>query len=85
MTKNTESDPVAEAQARQAEIVAEQEAAQSVQPTPTQEEADKAKLGVLDGDFVAPEDATGDDEAPKAKAETAGKPGTYKTRSSSAG
>lgn len=69
-------DPIADARKRQAEIVAEQEAVQSVAPTPSQDEADRAKLGLIN-EFNAP---TETDE----KSETASKPGSYKTRSSAA-
>lgn len=77
MTKR--NDPIAEGQSLQAEAVKAQEDRDQIKPTPTQEEADKAKLGVLDGDFESP--AGG---AAATKAETAEKPATYKTRSASA-
>jgi hypothetical protein len=71
-----DNDPLAEGQRIQAEAVKAQEEADKIQPTPTQEEADKAKLGKLDEDGFA---------VPTTKAESADKPGTYKTRSADAG
>lgn len=58
------NDPLAEGRKLQAEAVAAQEEADKQQPTPTQEEIDRARLGLADGE----------------KAESAEKPGTYKTR-----
>ena len=72
-----DNDPLAEGREAQEAAVAAQEERDAIQPTPTQEEADKAKLGVLDGDFEAPADVK--------KAEAADKPATYKTRSADAG
>lgn len=72
MTNKT--DPIAEGQRLQAEAVKAQEEADKIQPTPTQEEADKAKLGLAQDGFAAPEE----------KAETAEKPGSYKTRAAKA-
>lgn len=71
------NDPLADARKRQAEIVAEQEEAQSIQPTPTPEEVDRAKLGLTD-------DEPKKSEAPKTETRTteAAKPtATYQTRS----
>lgn len=70
-------DPLAEGQRSQAEAVKAQEDKDKVVPTPTQEEADKAKLGVLKGGFEAPAE-------PEEKAETAEKSGSYKTRAAKA-
>lgn len=70
------NDPIEDARKRQAEIVAEQEEAQSVPPTPTQEEADRAKLGEKSKSVKT--------EVSDEKAEEADKAGTYKTRASKA-
>lgn len=67
------NDALAESRKRQAEIVAEQEEAQSVTPTPTQEELDRAKLGLVD-----------DEEEKKTKAAQADKPAGYQTRAAKA-
>jgi len=72
-------DQLAADRARQAEIVAEQEKAQSAKPTPTQEEVDLAKLGV-----EVELEPSGEPEGEQ-KAESADKPGSYKTRNSTAG
>lgn len=73
--KNEELDPIAEGRRIQAEAVAAQEEADKTPPTPSQDENDKAKLGLLEDDA--------DDK--KAKSEAADKPGSYKTRASDAG
>lgn len=72
--KNEDLDPIEEGRRIQAEAVAAQEEADKVPPTPSQDENDKAKLGIL-----------ADDDAEKKKSETADKPGSYKTRASDAG
>ena len=70
MTKKL--DPIEEGRRIQAEAVAAQEEADKIPPTPSQEENDKAKLGLAD------------DDDRKAKSETAGKTGSYRTRASEA-
>ena len=73
MTKKTENDPLAEGRRIQAEAVKAQEEADKQQPSPTQEEADRAKLGILD-EFKS----SGEPEAP-AKAAA-----SYSTRNAKA-
>lgn len=71
------NDPLADGQKAQAEAVKAQEERDQIKPTPTQEEADKAKLGVLEGNFEAPKDT-------EEKAESATTSGSYKTRAAKA-
>jgi hypothetical protein len=74
MTKKT--DPVAEARERQAAAVAQAEAAMAEPCTPTQDELDRAKLGIIAHD-PEPEPVT--------KAAEAAKPaGGYQTRATKA-
>jgi hypothetical protein len=73
-------DELTESQRLQAAAVAAQEARDAIQPTPTQEEADKAKLGKLEDGFAAPDEPA---ELTQ-KAESAEKPTTYKTRAAKA-
>lgn len=75
MTKKL--DPIEEGRRVQAEAVAAQEATDKIRPTPSQEENDKAKLGLL-----ADEDEDGTER--RTKAEAAGKPGSYQTRQAKA-
>lgn len=77
MAKKEEHDPIEEGRRIQAAAVAAQEAADKHQPTPTQDEADRAKLGLID-EF----EPSGD---PVTKSETADKaPAKYNTRAASA-
>ncbi len=79
MTKKNENDPIAEGRRIQAEAVAAQEERDQQQPTPTQDEADRAKLGLLGEEGFK---SSGDTEE---KAETAAKPGaSYTTRAAKA-
>lgn len=74
MTKKSENNALEEGRRLQAEAVAAQEERDQVQPTPSQDENDRAKLGE-----VAEVSGT------ETKSETAEKPSaSYKTRSVSA-
>lgn len=76
MTKKSENNALEEGRRLQAEAVAAQEERDQVQPTPSQDENDRAKLGEV------AEVAWASNEA---KSETAEKPSAgYKTRSASA-
>lgn len=67
---------------RQAEAVAAQEARDKLRPTPSQEENDRAKLGVLDIDDKE-DDGSGLDPV-ASRSSVADGPAPYETRASSA-
>ena len=72
------SEKLTDAQKRQAEIVAEQEDAQSARPTPSQNENDAARLGL--GEAVVAADSVKVERDAEAEKPAAG----YKTRDSKA-